>query len=170
MRDIFAWLEGLLESMLDVHPQSEAKTLEENVVKVCLGRNINAADKHDECNHAEPLMHDHAEKKRNEIRLKKAEFSSSMKKRFQIATDMSNLRQTSALIPDVFKFKLQKKLYTYAQADITVKRASQDLGRLEHNHLHACLCDTEIAMFKRGPISESSLQGFEPTLRFPNFP
>ena len=166
---IFAWLEGVLKPVLDVLPQSEVE--KEDVAKFGVGRNINAAD-NDECNHAEALiMPDYVEERLQEIRLKKAAFSSSIKKRFQIATDISDLRQKSALIPDnVFKAKLQKKLDAYSQADITVKRESQDLGRLKQNHLHACLCDTEIAIFKRRPSSESSSKGSEPTPRFPNFP
>ena len=166
MSDMFEWLGGVLKPLLDVLPKSEAK--KEDTVNE--GRNITSAENHNECNHVEALiMHDHVEERLNEIRLKKAEFSSSMKERFQIATNISELRQKSALMPDhVFKVELQKNLDAYSQADIAVKGVRQDLGRLELNHL--CCCDTEIAVFKRRPSSESSSQGSKPTPRFPNFP
>ena len=185
---VFAWLEGVLEPMLDVFQSSKAekevrvdvaeKEARVDVVPSATQGRVEAAEPNDR---AEAVMaRDHVEKRLSEIRLKKADFSSSMKERFRIATDISELRQKSSLLPDdVFKIKLQKKLDAYSQADFTVKEARQDLGRLEQQHLHAC--DTEIAVFKRPASRESASDVFkqapsrestsgEPTPRFPNFP
>ena len=164
--NIFAWFEGVLEAVPGVLPNSEAK--KEDIVSV--GRNITAAESN-KGDHAEALlMQDHVEERLNEIRLKKSEISSSMKERFQIATTISDLRQKTRMPDHVFKVKLQKKIDTYSQADIAVKGARQELGRLEQNHQH--LCDTEIAVFNRRPSheSEASSQGSKATPRFPNFP